>query len=95
MIQYPDIPVTRDASGNVSIEYFAEVQRRDSEAASVGGEIRMVANMPTDAARTVYLDGVAKERGREAAHRLRRQAWEHMRLQGQAHDQPQQETLFA
>lgn len=91
---YPDLVPTRDANGHVCIEYFAEVQRRNSEAASAQGEVRMVARLETDAARTVYLDGVAEERGKDVAIELRRRVWEYMKWHGLA-PEPQQEGLFA
>lgn len=84
----------RDASGNVTIEWFAEIQARNSAAASVEGEVRMVARMETNAQRTVYLEGVREERGREVAHQLRRRVFEYMQANGIRHDEPQQEALF-
>lgn len=38
-------------------------------------EVRAVANMATDEARTQYLAGVAKHRGSAAAQRLRADVW--------------------
>lgn len=43
-------------------------------------EARLVANMPTDADRKRYLEGVAKRRGERAAERLRLGVWEMLRV---------------
>lgn len=84
----------RDGNGHVAIDYFAEIQRRNSEAASVQGEVRMVARMETNAQRTVYLERVIESRGMESAAALRRQVFAYMQANGIRHDEPQQEALF-
>lgn len=89
-----DLQPWRDSNGHVHVDYFAERQRRASEEASVGGEVRMVANLGTNAARTVYLESVAEQRGKRAALDLRRMVWGYMQANGIRFDEPEQVDLF-
>lgn len=41
-------------------------------------EVKMVANMDTNAKRAVYIEDVRTKRGKDAAEKLRRDTWRHM-----------------